>query len=108
MSQHLSRWTYLSQVIVQRATLVSMLSLAVAGAVWSLAAAVGFAPWLRLDVQLGRADPVGPVSDDGRRDELPAQRQAGQVGGPLPAEEGPIRKVPERDLAAARLSFSRR
>ena len=44
MSQHIARWTYLSQVIVQRATLVSILSLAVAGAIWSLAAAVGFAP----------------------------------------------------------------
>ena len=53
MSQHIARWTYLSQVIVQRVTLVSILSLAVAGAVWSLAAAVGFAPWLRLDVGLG-------------------------------------------------------
>jgi hypothetical protein len=53
MSQHIARWTYLSQVIVQRATLVSILSLAVAGAVWSLAAAVGLAPWLRLDVGLG-------------------------------------------------------
>ena len=53
MSQHIARWTYLSQVIVQRATLVSILSLAVAGAIWSLAAAVGFAPWLRLDVGLG-------------------------------------------------------
>ena len=52
MSQHIARWTYLSQVIVQRVTLVSILSLAVAGAVWSLAAAVGFAPWLRLDVGL--------------------------------------------------------
>jgi hypothetical protein len=53
MSQHIARWAYLSQVIVQRATLVSILSLAVAGAVWSLAAAVGIAPWLQLDVGLG-------------------------------------------------------
>ena len=52
MSQHIARWTYLSQVIVQRVTLVSILSLAVAGAAWSLAAAFGFAPWLRLDVGL--------------------------------------------------------
>ena len=55
MSEHIARWTYLSQVIVQRATLVSILSLAVAGAIWSLAAAIGFAPWLRLDVGLGGA-----------------------------------------------------
>ena len=55
MSQHIARWTYLSQVIVQRVTLVSILSLAVAGAAWSLAAAVGLAPWLRLDVGLGGA-----------------------------------------------------
>ena len=38
MSEHIARWTYLSQVIVQRATLVSILSLAAAGALWSLAA----------------------------------------------------------------------
>ena len=55
MSQHIARWMYLSQVIVQRATLVSILSLALAGALWSLAAAVGIAPWLRLDVGLGGA-----------------------------------------------------
>jgi cell division septum initiation protein DivIVA len=53
MSEHIARWTYLSQVIVQRATLVSILSLAIAGSIWSLAATVGFAPWLRLDVGLG-------------------------------------------------------
>ena len=53
MSQQIARWTYQSQVMVQRATLVSILSLAVAGAVWSLGAAIGFAPWLRLDVGLG-------------------------------------------------------
>ena len=53
MSEHIARWTYLSQVIVQRATLVSILSLAAAGALWSLAAAVGFAPWLQLNVGLG-------------------------------------------------------
>jgi hypothetical protein len=53
MSQHIARWTYLSQVVVQRATLVSILSLAVAGAVWSLAATVGLVPWLRLDIGLG-------------------------------------------------------
>jgi hypothetical protein len=53
MSQQIARWTYLSQVVVQRATLVSILSLALAGAVWSLAATVGLLPWLRLDVGLG-------------------------------------------------------
>ena len=62
MSQHIARWTYLSQVIVQRATLASFLSLALAGAVWSLAAAIGFAPWLRLDVGLGGVSTdAGPV-----------------------------------------------
>ena len=50
MSEHIARWMYLSQVIVQRATLGSILSLAVAGAIWSLAAAIGFAPWLRLQL----------------------------------------------------------
>ena len=55
MSWHLSRGVYLSQVIVQRATLASILSLAAAGALWSLAAAVGFAPWLQMDVGLGGA-----------------------------------------------------
>ena len=53
MSQCIARWTYLTQIIVQRVTLVSILSLAVAGAVWSIAAAFGFAPWLQLDVALG-------------------------------------------------------
>jgi hypothetical protein len=53
MAQQIARWTYLSQVIVQRATLASILLLAISGVVWSLAAAVGFAPWLRLDVGLG-------------------------------------------------------
>ena len=32
---------------------MSILSLAAAGALWSLAAAVGFAPWLQMDVGLG-------------------------------------------------------
>ena len=53
MSQHFARWMYLSQVIVQRVTLVCIVSLAVAGIVWSLAAVVGLVPWLRLDVGLG-------------------------------------------------------
>ena len=53
MAQQIDRWMFLSQVIVQRVTLVSLLSLAFAGAVWALAAAVGLAPWLRLDVGLG-------------------------------------------------------
>ena len=53
MSQQIDRWMYLSQVIVQRVTLACIVSLAVTGVVWSLAAAVGFAPWLRLDVGLG-------------------------------------------------------
>lgn len=62
MSQQFARWTYLSQVIVQRATLVSILSLAVAGALWSLAAAVGFAPWLQLNVGMGDVSvDAGPV-----------------------------------------------
>ena len=52
-SQHLSRWMYLSQVIVQRASLGFIIALAVAGTIWSLAAAVGLAPWLELDVGLG-------------------------------------------------------
>ena len=53
MAQQIDRWMFLSQVIVQRVTLVSLLSLAFAGAAWVLAAAVGLAPWLRLDVGLG-------------------------------------------------------
>ena len=53
MSQQFARWTYWSQVIIQRATLASLASLAVAGALWSLAAALGFAPWLGLNVDLG-------------------------------------------------------
>jgi hypothetical protein len=53
MSQHRSRWMYLSQVIVQRLTLASLLSLAAAGTIWCTAAAVGVAPWLQLAVGLG-------------------------------------------------------
>ena len=55
MSQQLARWMYFSQLIVQRAALALILSLALAGAVWSLAAAAGFAPWLQLPVGLGGA-----------------------------------------------------
>jgi hypothetical protein len=53
MSQHLSRWIYLSQVIVQRLTLASLLFLAAASSTWCIAAAVGVAPWLQLAVGLG-------------------------------------------------------
>ena len=53
MAQQIDRWMFLSQVIVQRVTLVSLLSLAFAGAAWVVAAVVGLAPWLRLDVGLG-------------------------------------------------------
>ena len=53
MSPHLSRWVYLSQVVVQRTTLAFLLSLAVAGALWSLAAAAGIVPWLGLEARLG-------------------------------------------------------
>ena len=53
MAQQIDRWMFLSQVIVQRVTLVSLLSLAFAGAAWALAAVVGLVPWLRLDVGLG-------------------------------------------------------
>ena len=49
---------YLSQVIVQRITLVSLISVAVAGSLWCIAAAVGLAPWLQLGVGLGRSAPV--------------------------------------------------
>ena len=67
MSWYLSRWSYLSQVIVQRVTLVSILSLAVAGALWSLAAAVGLAPgfgWTwpwRLPADAGPAVQLAPT-----------------------------------------------
>ncbi len=53
MSQKLSHWMYLSQVIAQRVTLVSMLSLAMASALWTVAAAAGLVPWLELQVALG-------------------------------------------------------
>ena len=50
------------------ATLLSILSLAVAGAIWSLAAAMGFAPWLQLDVGLG-----GVSIDAGLAVQLPSR-----------------------------------
>jgi hypothetical protein len=53
MAWHVSRWAYLVQVFVQRATLVSILILAIAGTLWSLVAALGLIPWLSLDVGLG-------------------------------------------------------
>jgi hypothetical protein len=43
----LSRWFYWLQVVVQRLTLGCLLSLSVAAALWSIAAAAGFAPWLQ-------------------------------------------------------------
>ena len=55
MSQQIARWTYVSQVIVQRVTLVSILVLAVAGLAWSLAAAVGFADPYYFSRQFKRA-----------------------------------------------------
>jgi hypothetical protein len=58
MSQHLPRWMYLSQAIVQRLTMAALLLLAAAGTVWCVAAALGFAPWLQLGVGLGGEAPV--------------------------------------------------
>jgi hypothetical protein len=55
MSQHLSRWMHLSQVIVQRLTMASLLLFAAAATLWCIAAAVGLAPWLRFSVGLGGA-----------------------------------------------------
>ena len=54
----LSRWSHFSQVIVQRLSLALILSLAVAGSLWSISAATGLAPWLQLPVGLGGAAPV--------------------------------------------------
>lgn len=54
----LSRWSYWSQVIVQRLTLALLLSLGAAGGLWSISAAAGLAPWLQLQVGLGGAAPV--------------------------------------------------
>ena len=54
----LSRWSYWSQVIVQRLTLALLLSLGAAGALWSISAAAGLAPWLQLQVGFGGAAPV--------------------------------------------------
>ena len=53
MAQQIDRWMFLSQVIVQRVTLVCFCRLPLPGPPGSLAAAVGLAPWLRLDVGLG-------------------------------------------------------
>jgi hypothetical protein len=44
---------YLSQVIMQRLTLVLILGLALAATLWSIAAAAGLAPWLGIEVVLG-------------------------------------------------------
>ena len=59
----LSRWLYLSLVIVQRLTQACLLGLAVAGCLWSAAAAAGLAPWLQLAVGLGGDAPLeaGPA-----------------------------------------------
>ena len=54
----LFRWSCSSQVIVQRLSLALLLSLAVAGSLWSISAATGLAPWLQLPVGLGGAAPV--------------------------------------------------
>ena len=54
----LTRWSYLSQVIVQRLSLALLLALAAAASLWSISAAVGLAPWLQLPVGLGGAAPV--------------------------------------------------
>ena len=55
----LSRWSHLSQVIVQRMTLALLLSLAAAGTLWSIAATVGLASWLELQVGFGATVDAG-------------------------------------------------
>ena len=57
----LAQCYYWSQVIVQRLTLAALLILTAGGASWSIAAAVGIAPWLHLAVGFGS----GPSVDAG-------------------------------------------
>jgi len=59
----MSRWLYLSLVIVQRLTQACLLGLAVVGFLWGAAAVAGLAPWLELAVGLGGDAPVdaGPA-----------------------------------------------
>lgn len=54
----LLRLSYLSELIVQRLTLLLLLSLGAAGLVWSVAAAAGLCGWLQLHVGLGGEAPV--------------------------------------------------
>jgi hypothetical protein len=49
----ISRWFYLSQVIVQRLTLGCLLGLAMAATLWVVAAFVGLVPWLEIPAQFG-------------------------------------------------------
>ena len=49
----ISRWLYLSQVLVQRLTLGCLLGLAIAVTLWSVAALIGLVPWLQISAHLG-------------------------------------------------------
>jgi hypothetical protein len=53
MFPHGSRWMHLPQAVMQRLTLGLVLGLAAAATMWSVAAVVGLAPWLGLEVVLG-------------------------------------------------------
>jgi hypothetical protein len=57
MSEHAYGWIYLSQAIVQRLTLASILGLAFAAAAWTVGAIVGAAPWLELEIALAGREP---------------------------------------------------
>jgi hypothetical protein len=58
MPQNLKGWLFLAQWTMQRLALGALVALAGAAAAWSLAAAAGWAPWLRLQVNLGAATGV--------------------------------------------------
>lgn len=58
MAKNANGWMHLSQVIVQRLTLVLISGPAGAAVMWSAAAAVGLAPWLEIGVGLGGETPA--------------------------------------------------
>ena len=57
-------------------------------------------PGIVFHEELGRADAVGAVADDGEGDEIPAQHLAQQVGGVLPFVKRARGKIPQGNLAA--------
>lgn len=53
MTQGLQTWLYTAQMVMQRLALILIVTLAACAAAWTSAAAVGWAPWMQVELRLG-------------------------------------------------------